>query len=313
MKKALPIAALVIAMGLAAIHFMSGRNETPAPFPRSSGWPWQSIGCDDPRCLNLSADYERLAAKLARRPQVIEEGRKLGVTLRRLLPPLPVEADSAARLEKRERGAFGSCRATDILLRDPVLGDLPALLVTPARAAPGAPAVLAFHGHGQSPEVFVTRSGLAELCERGYFVLAPTLRAAGGRPHEDRAARALLAAGSSKLEAHVLEARLWLRYLQERERVGRCGFVGHSLGGCVGTLLAWLDVGFTAVVSDYHSVFEGQASDGVSYLSERDPRLAPLASYLNELHNAPVSALHTSYGLTQRDEIRAFLDRHLVE
>ncbi|MCO4769949.1 MAG: hypothetical protein KDA24_07935 [Deltaproteobacteria bacterium] len=188
------------------------------------GWPAAEVGVSDVGATLLETtnlDFLFDAEALARRPLesvVLSESTE-------------TSSSGATYLQRR------------LLLRDPFVGEIPALLLLPPGTG-SVPAVVALPGHGEDPEAFRDLRMGQFFPEQGLALLIVGFRA-WTRPEEDhRLSATFLCAGFSLAMVRAYEALVALRYLQASSRTcgQRLGVIGHSGGASTGNLLAWLEV-----------------------------------------------------------------------
>lgn len=303
--------------------------------------PSYSSGCTDSEpCI---ADYETFLAKAADAARPIDQDtldRQL-VDLARGDVPLvdPAPAPDELRLEVIERLNVGWMtaglgtrplevivtaersgdfyRETELVLRDELVGDVPALLLRPPGDGP-YPAVVAVHGHGDDARVYRDSYHGSEYPGHGYAILILTMRAMGIDQYEHEISRRLLRAGFSLIGLRSYESLLGLEYLRARSdvRIDRIGLIGHSGGSSTGNLtIRIMDPGsparFRAFVSDHHVDFF-LSSLVEAYHCETVPALYPLHPAINDLTSAPVAARTVPYGYPFGVAgIMSFFDQHL--
>ena len=202
-------------------------------------------------------------------------------------------------------------QGTELFLSDPFVGQVRGLLLTPTTRGPH-PAVLAVHGHTDTPEDLVERIGLQELVEGGFVVLLLEQRVAGADFWEDLVSRRLLLDGHSLLGLRIYESLLGLRFLQTRKGVApnRIGLLGHSGGSIQSNLLVWLDQGFAACVSDHSSTYFNRVEGWLG--DETSTELYRLHPRVNALENATVPTLRAPYDYPLgMSKVLSFLREHL--
>jgi len=205
----------------------------------------------------------------------------------------------------------GQRREAEVFISDPYVGEIRGFLAQPKEGPPG-PAVLAIHGHTDTPEVLFERLEIDALVDAGFVVLLLDQRGAGADFWEDFASRQLLEAGHSLLGLRVYESLLGLRVLQSLEgvRPDRVGLLGHSGGSVVSNLTIWLDEGFAAYASDHSSIYfnivEGWLGD------ETSPAIHRIHPHVNRLEAAPIPTLRAPYDYPLgMNEVIPFFRNHL--
>lgn len=189
---------------------------------------------------------------------------------------------------------------TSLVLVDPWVGELPAILLTPLATGPH-PAVVAVHGHRDDAAIYRDRYHGSEYPGHGYAILMLTMRAMDIDDAEHTISRELLLDGFSLMGLRVYESLLGLRYLRSRDdvRSDRIGLIGHSGGSSTGNLTVrvqppdWPDR-FRAYVSD-HDVDYFISSPIDPYHCETVPSLYPYHPAINALANAPLATLSVPY------------------
>ncbi len=191
-------------------------------------------------------------------------------------------------------------RETDLVLVDPWVGEVPAILLRPLGPGP-YPAVVAVHGHGDDAAIYRDSYHGSEYPGHGYAILMLTMRAMGIDADEHAISRELLREGFSLIGLRVYESLLGLEYLRSRDdvRADRVGLIGHSGGSSTGNLTvrvmpANADEGFQAYVSDHH-VSYFSSSPVEPYHCETVPALYPYHPAIDDLARAPVPALTVPY------------------
>ena len=192
-----------------------------------------------------------------------------------------------------------------LMLRDPYVGDIPALLLLPP-GKQSVPGVVALPGHGESPLFFRDQRMGHFFPEQGLGLLIVGFRA-WDRPEKDHAQTvSYLCEGFSLIMARAYEGLVALRVLQAHPRTrGRhLGVIGHSGGSTAGNLLAWLDVNpARAHVTDIQS--EYLTTDAYGFIDcETHPALNQHWESLVWFDGAPRAILQVGYGLggTREDE-----------
>lgn len=215
-----------------------------------------------------------------------------------------LRSDLARRaLDASARTAPGIQRGYEerrILFRDPWVGRFEAILLLPPGPGP-FPAVLALHGHGDSPEIFRDDYHGREYPARGIAILMLGFRAMGVDADEHHATRALLGHGLHLMGLRVYESLVGLRYLRERPEIdaARIGLIGHSGGSSTGNLLIRVEPGLAAYVPD-HSVDYRHLLWVERYHCETVPGLAPLQRQINDFSTSRVPVLRVPYGHGRR-------------
>ncbi|MDP8256020.1 MAG: hypothetical protein P9M14_09740 [Candidatus Alcyoniella australis] len=202
---------------------------------------------------------------------------------------------------------------SDLLFVDPYVGAFHCLLLIPRGPGP-FPALIALHGHGESPELFVHEHYGGQLAASGYIVLIPELRCSDADAWEDLAASELLLQGFSLLGLHAYEALLGQRFLETLAELdpGRVGLVGHSGGSVLGNLLVWIDPRIGCYVSDCQGSYLSLEARSGRLLDEMLPALHPFAENINRLQSCPARVYEAPYGFADNGEdLFEFLGRCL--
>ncbi len=200
----------------------------------------------------------------------------------------------------------------DLLLEDPYVGTLKAILLEPKTGGP-FPAVVALHGHGDSAEVFRDSFGGAQYPAHGYAILMLTSRAMNIDADEHAVSRALLLQGFTLMGLRTYEALLALKYLRSRSEIapGRVGLIGHSGGSSTGNLLIRFEPGFSAFVTD-HQVDWFSSGVGEPYHCETVPALYPLGGLVNDYSTSATPVREEFYGYPLGfDLVFKFFDHYL--
>ena len=216
----------------------------------------------------------------------------------RLLDVTPVESERT-EWGWRER----------VVLRDPILGCFPALILRLDGDGP-FPALQAQHGHGDDPDSYAKKYWGAEHVQAGRLVLLPGTRAFNSSEYEDRAARAMLANGWTMMGVRVAEHLVAFEYLRSRPDVDpdRIALIGQSGGSVAGNLTVRLEERYRGYVSDLRGTYYNEGKGFV--LDETAPSLYPLQHRINDFSTSRVPVLATPYAYTDGPEpIFAFLDR----
>lgn len=210
-------------------------------------------------------------------------------------------------------------RETDLVLRDPLVGDIPALLLRPLADGP-FPAIVAVHGHGDDARIYRDAYHGGEYPGHGYAILLLTMRAMGIDEAEHDISEQLLRGGFTLIGLRSYESLLGLEYLRSRSDVrgDRIGLVGHSGGSSTGNLTVRVmrsegPARFQAYVSD-HQVDFFVSGIFEPYHCETVPALYPLHRAINDLASAPIPTLTLPYGYPfGAGRIFDFLDTHLKD
>ena len=202
-------------------------------------------------------------------------------------------------------GTYSDHRRLTLLFEDPLVGPWEAILLLPLGAGPH-PAFLASHGHAEDGPHFLRYQKGAELPGLGVALLVHNQRASTADKDEDRAARALLAAGSSLMAVRAYEIAVGLAFLRSSEGIDpqRIGLIGHSGGSIANLLTIRMVGGFSAHVTDgiaeYNSWDEGLLAD------ESLPPLFPVSAQISDVRRGPVPGLELEYsypnGMSQASE-----------
>lgn len=228
----------------------------------------------------VNQQYEKLAPKLDRFPDGIEDWRshaaRLRVELTKLLGGFPVER-GLLNLQMEEPVQFDGYTRRYVTFQSEPGVTVPAYLYLPDAPGPHR-AVLALHGHGRGKDDVTGIAeneegwpGIAEhnydyarrFAERGYVVLAPDARCFGERGQDgmgcDWAFKSALLLGGTLVGWRVWDAMRALDALQSLPEVDpeRIACVGLSWGGTHTLYTTALDRRIkVAVVSGYFSSFK---------------------------------------------------------
>ncbi len=181
-----------------------------------------------------------------------------------------------------------------VLLRDPIVGTIEALLLEPTVAPPqrGGAGVVGLHGHFDDASDFERDYLGGELARAGFVVLIPTFRAmAFGE--ENEITEALIYDGFHLMSVRVYEALRTvqlLRYLLEVEDA-RVGVLSHSGGSSTARLLVRASNSVTAVVVDWSVEYRGESG----LHCEMVPELFDYHLDINDLETLPIPNLEVPY------------------
>jgi pimeloyl-ACP methyl ester carboxylesterase len=134
------------------------------------------------------------------------------------------------------------------------------------------------------------------------------LRADESGALEHAVAAYLLSEGFNLAGLHVYEALLLARYLRSQPQVDgrRLSLLGHSGGAVLAGMLAFLDPGFSALVSDTNAVFSEDMDGGL--LCSTSHLLYPHHPQLADLETLPAARLF-EYGYPEGSaEVLRFLE-----
>ncbi|MCZ7583374.1 MAG: hypothetical protein M5R36_08615 [Deltaproteobacteria bacterium] len=203
-------------------------------------------------------------------------------------------------------------RERELLFTDPYVGTFKGLLLTPLGDGPH-PAVIALHGHWDTPESYRDFNGGADFPQRGLAILILAVRVFGADENEDLVTRIMLRSGFSMMAIRHYETLLGLRYLQYRENVDndRIGLIGHSGGSVASNLTIRLEPAFRAYVSDCEGIYFNIGLDGL-LIDETTPALYPFYPLINDFATSPRPVLDVPYGYAgEVDAIFAFFTDRL--
>jgi len=320
----------------------AGTSDPPAPEPKeASPLPPPPLSDDDRRCLRIADAvevYEALPQRFAAHARPVDaetlraqmDAMRDGITT---ILPRGTDPDAVAAsvrealrtpflfddLESRlldvtpvesERTEWGWRER--VVLRDPILGCFPALILRPDGDGP-FPALQAQHGHGDDPDSYAKKYWGAEHVQAGRLVLLPGTRAFNSSKYEDRAARAMLANGWTMMGVRVAEHLVAFEYLRSRPDVDpdRIALIGQSGGSVAGNLTVRLEERYRGYVSDLRGTYYNEGKGFV--LDETAPTLYPLQYRINDFSTSRVPVLATPYAYTDGPKpIFAFLDRVLA-
>ncbi|MBK7977948.1 MAG: hypothetical protein IPK07_33430 [Deltaproteobacteria bacterium] len=209
-------------------------------------------------------------------------------------------------------------REAHLVLRDEMVGDIPAILLRPLGEGP-YPAIVAVHGHGDDAQVYRDAYHGSEYPGHGYAILILTMRAMGIDEVEHDISKRILRAGFALIGLRSYESLVGLEYLRSRSDVrdDRIGLIGHSGGSSTGNLTIRVmpsdgPARFRAYVSD-HEVDFFVSGLFEPYHCETVPALYPLHRAINDLQAAPIPTLTVPYAYPFGVAgIFRFFDQHLV-
>ncbi|MCP4806712.1 MAG: hypothetical protein GY913_27650 [Proteobacteria bacterium] len=237
---------------------------------------------------------------------------ELAVVIRDALHPLD---ELLAELPNRhitatviERTTFDGYVEEQILIEDPVVGELKAWLLIPDQAVDRA--ILPLHGHNQWGDSVLDFMGGRDYPAAGYLTMNVTFRVDGADAHEDQVTRALLLEGQSFLAIRIYEQVLIRHLIADRfPEIQGIGVLGHS-GSSVASNLALRVVPPDAYVSDLTSDFADRLDEYV--IDHTVPGLHPYADRINELDRSDIPVLEVPYGYEDdQAAILDFFDEHL--
>lgn len=214
------------------------------------------------------------------------------------------------------RKQHGQYLEREVVLCDQYVGFFRALLFVPD-ADPPHPAILAFHGHGQSAESYIDEYDGGEFASRGWALMVVEFRADDWACIEHELAERLLLEGFMLKAIRIYEGLLALKYLNYLSEIDneRIGLIGHSGGSTTGNLLAALDVHIGAYVSDWHTDYcpnPGSYCTEDSLWDEHVPELYPLHRFINDFTYAGMPVLQVEYGYENGlDEVYDFFGETL--
>jgi len=201
----------------------------------------------------------------------------------------------------------GSSHSESLLLfEDPLVGRFAARVLMPERAET-LPTLLALPGHDRDVYEFCVEFSCQDYVDAGYVVAILQLRADESGALEHAVAAYLLSEGFNLAGLHVYEALLLARYLRSQPQVdgGRLSLLGHSGGAVLAGMLAFLDPGFSALVSDTNAVFSEDMDGGL--LCSTSHLLYPHHPQLADLETLPAARLF-EYGYPEGSaEVLRFL------
>ena len=202
-------------------------------------------------------------------------------------------------------GTYSDHRRLTLLFEDPLVGPWEAILLLPLGAGPH-PAFLASHGHAEDAPHFLRYQKGAEFPGLGVALLVHNQRASTADKDEDRAARALLTAGSSLMAIRAYEVAVGLAFLRSNEGIDRkrIGLIGHSGGSIANLLTIRMVGGFSAHITD--GIAEYNSWDDGLFADESLPSLFPVSSQISDVRRGPVPGLELDYsypeGMTRAAE-----------
>ncbi len=217
--------------------------------------------------------------------------------------PLEVIVES----ESKETSPTGAVyRQQELTLRDPFVGDIPALLLLPGEAV-SVPGVVAMPGHDESPEDFRDERLGRFFPEKGLALLIIGFRAWDTPEADHEASMAFLCEGFSLTMVRAYEGLVGLRALQKLDatRGRRLGVIAHSGGAASANLLAWLPANpahahVTDIQAEYLNIDEGRLD------CETHPALYALWPAIVDFDGVPRAVLELPYefGPSWQDEQR---------
>jgi hypothetical protein len=186
---------------------------------------------------------------------------------------------------------YGSAHSERLLVfEDPLVGRFAARVLEPERAGP-LPTLLALPGHDRDVYEFCVEFSCQDYVDAGYIVAVLQLRADESGALEHAMAAYLLSEGFNLAGLHVYEALLLARYLRSQPQVDgrRLSLLGHSGGAVLAGMLASLEPGFSALVSDTTAVFSEDMDGGL--LCSTSHLLYPYHPQLADFESLPAARL----------------------
>ena len=214
-----------------------------------------------------------------------------------LFPRRPVEAVTLDETTRTTRGG-ASYRQRTLVLIDPVVGEIPALLLLPPHADGPVPGIVALPGHDETPAWFRDHRLATFLPEHGFAVLIVGFREYYDAMAESRTSLRLLCDGFSLIGLRAYEGLVALKYLQHTSATeGQpLGVLSHSGGSAAANLLAWMPVNPAAAhVTDMQAEYFNVDEPGVVDC-ETHPTLRRSSTAINDLFFAPRPVLQVPYG-----------------
>lgn len=204
--------------------------------------------------------------------------------------------------DEQERPGFVE---QELVFEDDVAGPFGAILLLPASSSAPAPALVVLPGHGENAAEWISLYHGERYPQRGIALLVLSPRAMCVDENEDRAARALLAAGSSVLAMRMYESVRALRFLQALPQVdgARVGLMGHSTGSISANAIARTNAGFRALVSDLEGNYYAYINRPLM-ADVMAPRVYPWSTVINDLDDSDVPSLRVgyAYGVPNEDD-----------
>jgi len=189
----------------------------------------------------------------------------------------------------------------ELLLSNEYVGTWRAILLLPKGPGPH-PAIVALHGHGDSPESFRDRLFGKDYPAHGYAILIPAFRLMCGGASEGKISKELLLHGHSLLGVRCYETLLAVKFLLANKAVDseRLGLIGHSGGSALGNLVFRIDPRFRACVTDnvstYHRSVSERGGFDDNYFDDMLPGLFPLHEAINDFENIGRPVFEAPYG-----------------
>ncbi len=191
---------------------------------------------------------------------------------------------------------FTEYRKRTLNFEDPLIGSFGGILLTPPGDGP-FPGVVAMHGYGDEPEVFLDEYHGDWFPAAGYAILTLGLRGMCVDEYEDLGARTLLLSGFSVLGVRGYEAALGRKFLEWLPEVDpdRIGLIGHSTGSISGNVTVRTVPGFAAYVTDASDHYYAYFSFPL-FADVMSPRTWPYNELINDLTTSAVPILQVGYG-----------------
>ncbi|MGM0578498.1 MAG: alpha/beta hydrolase family protein [Myxococcota bacterium] len=216
------------------------------------------------------------------------------------------------RIREEDHGTYTE---RELLLEDPAIGTVEALLFVPGGAEEPLPAIVGLHGHGETKDVFVDAYMGRRLAEAGFVVLVPTLRVHNCSADENAVAIHLLRHGFTLMGLRAYEALLMARYQKAQPWVApdRIGLYSHSGGSSTANLVVRISGCFAAQVTDYVQDYRNTCGPDDIHC-ETMPAMFPLSADVNDPSTLPIPRMKVPYAFEEpalRDNIEAFFEEHL--
>ena len=201
-----------------------------------------------------------------------------------------------------------------LLFKDENVGTFKTAALIPSGPGVKKPAVLFFHGHGQSIAECLKSEFVDQALRRDIAVFIPQFRAMELTQEEFVISKKLLRQGFSLMGIRVYESLLVLKYIKGLGFIdsGKIGFMAHSGGSAVSSLTAVIDGSIRAKVIDAKTDFLS-ITDLYGIHCETVPALTRFSRIILDEGSQYVPTLCTEYGQGGSLQGLAFVEQNFAE